>query len=86
MGVDVTTEEEEQRNYVSIVYSTAMFNNLKIPSLNGIGYHQRLSIVIIVLASLAVLLVVTSIVAFVYVTRKGAEKSEEILAEQTTFV
>ncbi|CAF1462405.1 unnamed protein product [Rotaria sordida] len=35
-----------------------------------IGYNRRLSIVIILLASLAVLLVATSVAAFVYVTRR----------------
>jgi len=53
------------------VNNSIMFDNLIIPSLNNAGYNRRLSIVIIVLASLAVLLVITSIAAFVYVTRKG---------------
>ncbi|CAF2137616.1 unnamed protein product [Rotaria magnacalcarata] len=47
-----------------------MFDNSIIPSMTIGGYNRRLSIVIIVLASLAVLLVVTSVAAFIYVTRK----------------
>jgi hypothetical protein len=36
-----------------------------------IGYNRRLSIVTICLATMAFLLVITSIAAFIYVTRKG---------------
>jgi hypothetical protein len=49
------------------------------PSTTIAGYNRRLSIVIILLASLAVLLVVTSIAAFVYVTRKGEDEDENRL-------
>ncbi len=54
-----------------------MFDNLIIPSMTIAGYNRRLSIMIIFLASLAVLLVATSVAAFVYVTRKGESDDDD---------
>ena len=43
-----------------------------------VGHNRRLSMVTIILASIAFLLVVTSVVAFIYVTRRGNQlKSRE---------
>jgi flagellar basal body-associated protein FliL len=56
-----------------------MFGNLIMPSTTIDGYNRRISIVIIVLASLAVLLVATSVAAFVYVTRKGEHEDKSKL-------
>ena len=65
-----------------------MFGDLILPSLNVVGYNRRLSIVIILLASMAVLLVVTSVIAFVYVTRKGFKESNilHIINESILYV
>ena len=52
-----------------------MFDNLFSPSVTIAGYDRRVSLVILFLASLAVLVVATSIGAFVYVTRKGTKKT-----------
>jgi hypothetical protein len=57
------------------VNNLMMFDDPIIPSMTNVGFNRRLSIVIIVLASLAVLLVATSVAAFVYVTRKGPNYS-----------
>lgn len=53
-----------------------MFDKWFIPAMTIAGYSRRFSLVILFLASLAVLVVATSVGAFIYVTRKGENKTE----------
>ena len=48
-----------------------MFGKTIISTMDTISYDRRVLIVTVFLASMATLLVITSIAAFVYVTRKG---------------
>lgn len=54
-----------------------IFDKWFIPTMTIAGYGQRYSLMIFFLASVAVLIVATSVGAFIYVTRKRKNKVEK---------
>ncbi len=62
---------EESLLLIEYSFVRNMVDNSKTLATTVVDYNRRLSLLTILLASIAFLLVITSVAAFIYVTRKG---------------